>query len=172
MIKNVFLIVLFTVNSLWSQHEPKALILGVQLNSSFGYPEKVGGNIQLNYAPNCYTTVVNEISIFPYENQTAFEIATSINLILNNFKRQHFILTGGIGLALTSITLTDKQVRDSFLSLSGSSNENHLGAIVKIKGLYQFKPNWNFVTSVNLKTLGSEFINFSAGLNYEFPLRR
>jgi len=156
MIKNVFLIVLFTVNSLWSQHEPKALILGVQLNSSFESPEKVGGNIQLNYAPNCYTTVVND----------------SINLILNNFKRQHFILTGGIGLALTSITLTDKQVRDSFLSLSGSSNENHLGAIVKIKGLYQFKPNWNFVTSVNLKTLGSEFINFSAGLNYEFPLRR
>jgi len=99
-------------------------------------------------------------------------LQSSINLILNNFKRQHFILTGGIGLALTSITLTDKQVRDSFLSLSGSSNENHLGAIVKIKGLYQFKPNWNFVTSVNLKTLGSEFINFSAGLNYEFPLRR
>jgi len=171
MIKNVFILFLFISNLLYAQHEPKAWIIGLQVNTPFNSPEQIGGNFQINYAGNCYTTIINEISVFPYEGQTAFEVASSVNLILNNFKRQNFMLTGGIGLALTSVTLTDEQVKDSFLAISGATNKNHLGALIKFKGLYQFKPYWNFVTSVNLKTLGTEFVNFSMGLNYEFPYR-
>jgi|GEM_PF-3492424 len=171
MIKGAFLFFILISNTLWSQHDPKAWVIGLNTNAPFSSPEQIGGNFQINYAHNCYTTFVNEISIIPYQEQTTFEIASSANLILNNFKRQHFILTGGIGLALTSVTLTKKEVRDSFLSISGETNQYHLGAFVKIRGLYQFKPYWNFVTSVNLKTLGSKFVNFSVGLNYEFPYR-
>lgn len=171
MLRYILILFLCINNFLWAQHEPRAWIIGGQINAPFNSIEQIGGNFQVNYAGNCYTTIINEISVFPYEGQTAFEVASSVNLILNNFKKQHFMLTGGIGLALTSVTLTDKQVKDSFLAISGATNENHLGALIKLKGLYQFKPYWNFVTSVNLKTLGSEFVNFSMGLNYEFPYR-
>jgi len=171
--KKAFIVFFFCCfTAAWSQHEPKAWAVGLQLNSSFANPEKVGGNIQLNFAHNCYTTFVNEISVFPFEDQTALEVASSVNLIINNFKRQNFILTGGVGLAVTSVTLTDRQLKDAFFSISNSTNKNHVGVLVKLKGLYQFKPYWNFVTSVNLKTLGQEFINISMGINYEFPYRR
>ncbi len=171
--KPFFLIFFFlTIQLLWAQHEPKAWIIGLQANTSFASPEKLGGNFQLNYAHNCYTTVINEVSVFPYENQTALEVASSVNLIINNFKRQNFILTGGIGLSVTSVELTDKELKNAFLALSSNTNQNHLGVLFKIKGLYQFKPYWNFVTSLNLKTLGSDFVNISMGINYEFPYRR
>ena len=171
MIKGVFLFFALISNTFWGQHEPKAWVIGLNTNTTFSAPDQVGGNFQVNYAHNCYTTFVNEISVFPYKDQTAFEVASTANLILNNFKRQHFILTGGIGLSLTSVSLTNNEIKDSFLAISGEGNENHLGVLVKIRGLYQFKPYWNFVTSINLKTLGTEFVNFSVGLNYEFPYR-
>lgn len=172
MLKTALLLFFCSVQFVWAQHEPKSWIVGAQLNTPFANPAKIGGTLQVNHAHNCFTTFINEISIFPVENKTAVEVASSVNLILNNFKRQHFILTGGIGLSVTSLSLTDKQLEDAFFSISNNANENHLSVLIKLKGLYQFKPYWNFVTAVNLKTLGQEFINLSVGLNYEFPVRR
>lgn len=168
----VVLFIIATTNIIWAQHEPKAWVIGFNTNAPFTNPEKIGGNFQVNFAYNCYTTFINEISVFPHNNKTAVEISSSVNSILNNFKQQRFILTGGIGLSYTSVSLTDQEIKDSFLSISGETNQNHISALFKIRGLYQFKPNWNFVTSINVKTLASDFINFSAGVNYEFPYRR
>jgi len=156
----------------WAQHEPKAWVIGLNGNTTFSNIENVGGNFQINYAYNCYTTIVNEISVFSYNNQTAFEAASSVNLIINNFKKQQFIVTGGFGISITNVTLSDNEIKDSFLTFSGEENNIHLGVLAKIRGLYQIKPNWNWVTAINLKTLGSDFINFSTGFNYEFPYRR
>lgn len=172
MLKTFLLLFLCSLQLVYGQHEPKSWIAGLQINSPFANPKEIGVNLQVNHAYNCYTTFINEISIFPYQNQTAIEVASSANLILNNFKQQHFILTGGLGLSVTSLTLTDKQLEDAFFSISNNSNKNHLSVLIKLKGLYQFKPYWNFVTSLNLKTLGSDFVNLSMGLNYEFPYRR
>lgn len=167
-----FLFFLLVTNFVYAQHEPKAWIVGLNTNTTFSNLSNLGGSLQVNYAYNCYTTYVNEISVFTFNNQTAYEVASSVNLILNNFKASQFILTGGIGLTVTHVTLSASDLEDSFLNISTDTNETHLGVLGKIRGLYQFKPGWNWVNEINLKTLGSNFINFSTGFNYEFPYRR
>lgn len=167
-----FLFFLIVTSTAFAQHEPKAWIIGLNANTTFSNLNNAGGSFQVNYAYNCYTTYVNEVSVFTFNNQTAFELASSVNLILNNFKRNQFILTGGIGLTVTHVSLNNNELEDSFLNISTDTNETHLGVLGKIRGLYQFKPGWNWVNEINIKTLGSNFINFSTGLNYEFPYRR
>ncbi len=169
----IFVMIFVVITSkIYAQHEPKAWIIGINANTLLSNPQKIGGNFQISYAHNCYTTFINEVSIFPFENKTAFEVSSSVNSILNNFKKQRIILTGGVGLSLTSVTLTKEELKNRFLAISGDSNKNHLSVLVKLRALFEIKPNWNFVTSINLKTLGSDFINFSTGINYEFPYRR
>lgn len=159
------------INNLVAQHEPKAWVIGGNISTFTTDAVRLGGNIQINYAYNCYTTWVNEIHAFQFENQTGVSIGSSVNLILNNFKKQHFILTGGLGLAVNAIDLDNQKVEKSFFAISNSTNESHLSALIKLRGLLQFKPYWNWVTEANLNSLGKDFIYFSTGINYEFPYR-
>lgn len=150
-----------------AQHNPKSWVIGLHTLAAIENPSKVGGTAQFNYAQNCFTTFVNELSVFPVANETALEVSSSVNSIINNFKRNNFILTGGLGVTYTRVNLTKENLNDSFFAISSTDNQNHLSILLKIQGLYAFKPRWNFITSLNLKTLGSAFINVSLGVNYE-----
>lgn len=164
---SIILLLLLCFNFTKAQHNPKSWVIGVHTLTSIENPSKVGGTVQFNYAQNCFTTFVNELSVFPIANETALELSSSVNSIINNFKRNNFILTGGLGITYTSVNLTSEALNDSFFAISSADNQNHLSILLKIQGLYAFKPRWNFITSLNVKTLGSSFINVSLGINYE-----
>ncbi len=166
-IRFIFWGLLFCSVNIMAQHNPKNFVIGGELTAPFSDIELGGGTIQLNYASNCYTTYVNELSVFNIGEDPFFQGASSVNLIINNFKRQNFFLIGGIGLSLTKTALTKKELDDAFFSFS--EGEFHLSALFKLRGMLQFN-KWTFwTTEINVNTLGNDFITFSTGINYELP---
>lgn len=164
---NIILLLLLCLNFAKAQHNPKSWVIGLSTLTSIENPSKIGGTVQFNYAQNCFTTFANELSVFPIADQTALELTSSVNSIINNFKKNNFILTGGLGVSYTMVALTKEGLQESLFAISSTDNQNHLSILLKIQGLYAFRPRWNFITSLNFKTLGSSFINVSLGINYE-----
>lgn len=156
--------------SVLGQHNPRNWVIGGQAFIPFSEAELVGATLQLNYASNCYTTFVNEFSAYNVFDESFYQGTSSVTLVINNFKRQNFFLTGGLGLSLTNVNLNKKQLNDAFFVFS--QGDFHLSTVFKLRGLLQFN-KWFFWTSeINVNTLGDNFVTFSTGINYELPQRK
>ncbi len=164
----IILIALLCYVNMVGQHNPKNFVIGAELTAPFSDIEFGGATVQLNYASNCYTTFVNELSVYNLTgDQPFYQGASSVNLIINNFKRQNFFLVGGIGLSLTNGELGKEALDDAFFSFS--QGDYHLSAVFKLRGMLQFN-KWTFwTTEINVNTLGDDFVTFSTGINYELP---
>lgn len=163
----VIILTLFVGNQIGAQHNPKNWVIGAQATSPFSGLDLAGATLQVNYASNCYTTFVNEFTAFNVFDTPYYQGASSVTLIINNFERQHFFLTGGLGLSLTKLNLQKEELDDAFFVFS--QGNYHLSTVFKIRGLLQFN-KWFFWTSeINVNTLGDNFVTFSTGINYELP---
>ncbi len=167
--KTLFLLLsLLSIETALAQHNPQNWVIGGLVAAPFKDLEFVGGTIQLNYATNCYTTFVNELSVMNvFGKETYYQGASSVNLIINNFKRQRFILTGGVGLSLAKIELDKEALDNAFFNFS--QGDLHLSALFKVRGMLQLNSWTHWVTEFNVNTLGDYFVTFSTGINYELP---
>lgn len=166
--KNFFLfLVMLSFFSVLAQHNPQNWVIGGLATAPFKDLGLLGATVQLNYASNCYTTYVNELTVFNVLDETYYQGASSVNLIINNFKRQRLFLTGGVGLSLAKVDLDKEALDDAFFNFS--QGDLHLTALFKVRTLLQLN-SWSFwTTEINVNTLGDNFVTFSTGINYEIP---
>ncbi len=165
----LFIKVLFflTTNFVIAQHEPGAWVIGGQLMTRVSKIKDVGGNFQVHYAPNCYSSYIAEVGILNTKDDIVPEFGITINSIMFNF--QSWMITGGMGFVANSAELTKKEQDDAIFSFSNGNNS--LGVLLKLRTLISLNKWWQMSTDFNFKTVGGDFSTVNLGLIYEFPLK-
>ncbi|WP_010522130.1 hypothetical protein [Aquimarina agarivorans] len=159
-------ITFLVVNITFSQHEPGAWVVGFNGAAKVDRIADFGGNLQVHYAPNCYSSYIAEVGGILTNNGIVPELNMTINSIMFNFKT--WMVTGGMGLVLNTAKLTKEERDDAIFAFS---NENaNFGALLKIRTLIPITRWWHFSTAFNFKTIGGNFSTVNVGLIYEFPL--
>ncbi len=155
------------VNVVIAQHEPGAWVIGGQVMSRVNKIEDIGGNFQVHYAPNCYSSYIMEVGLLNTKEGIVPELGISINSIMFNF--QSWMITGGMGFIANSVDISKKEQDEAIFSFSNGSNS--LGVLLKIRTLISLSKGWQMSADFNFKTVGGNFSTVNWGVIYEFPLK-